>query len=352
MRWTDIQVTALAASLGRRERTADAVAEGRYTAEENEADGYLAVRVADKGPAVELAVGAANLAIARTRPDTPPFGLVVHSSWAHQGMDNFTPASYVQSRTVQGTAPALEVNQFSNGGLASIEMAAAYLTASPTPISALITTSDRFVLPAYDRYRSDQGMVLGDGGTALILSRGSGVARLLSTSIISDTTFHDLYMGDEAWTEAPGENGWPIDLRARKAQYIGRHGEDIFYDLVRNITSRQQQNIEAALADARLDKADITRWVFPHTGRSLGDWEWRKSMGITEASTTWDWAREVGHLGPGDQIGGLTHLIETSQVHVGDRVAMIGIGAGFTFGCVIVEITAEPDWTVSTNDHD
>jgi hypothetical protein len=54
MNWTDVQVTALATSLRCSERTADAVATGHYPAEENETDGYLAVRVGDEGPAVEI----------------------------------------------------------------------------------------------------------------------------------------------------------------------------------------------------------------------------------------------------------------------------------------------------------
>src|SRR5205823_2246963 len=169
---------------GRRVTTASAVAAGLYSARDNEADGYLAVRVADEGPAVEMAVEAANLALKRSELDAAEVSLVVHACTAHQGLENLAAASYVQSRTVQGTATAVEVNQLSNGGMIALELAAASLAVRPAPRAALLTTSDRFVPPTYDRYRSDQGTLFGDAATALVLSRRPGVARLLSTTVI------------------------------------------------------------------------------------------------------------------------------------------------------------------------
>ena len=56
MRWNDIYIDSVAAALGQKEPTAVAVAEGRYDAKENEANGYRAVRVTDDRAAVETAV--------------------------------------------------------------------------------------------------------------------------------------------------------------------------------------------------------------------------------------------------------------------------------------------------------
>jgi len=349
MQWTDIHLSSAAVSLGRRETTAQAVAEGRYSAEQNEVDGYLAVRVADRAPTIELAVEAANLALERTaeNSDGEEFALVTHSGWTYQGMDNFAPASYVQSRTVRGAATALEINQYSNGGMAALELAAAYLTAKDTVSRALVTTSDRFVPPAYDRYHTDSGFLFGDAGTALVLSRRPGVARLLTTSSLGDTTYGGAYIGAEPWSDAHGAAGFPVDLARRKEQYIAEHGADVLYDVFGSINRNYQLTVDTALEEADLKPGDIARWAFPNLGRSLVDWEWRKSMGITDAQTNWEWARQVGHLGPGDQFANLTHLLETSQVRVGDKVLLSGIGIGFTFRCAVVEITALPEWSLS-----
>lgn len=343
MRWNDLYISACATSLGRREPTELAVVEGRYDAEEREADDYRSVCVAADGPAVEMAVDAASLALKRGVLDE--IDLVVHSSVAHQGLDHFAPASYIQGKTVGGVGTALEVKQFSNGGLAAMDMAAAFLSVRPGA-SALLTTSDKFVPPVYDRYRSDRGVLMADGATAMVLSRDGGVARLLSTAVLSDGTYGAVYIGDEPWTEVGGGG---VDLRARREQYLADNG-GLLVKMVQSMTERQLEVVRAALADADMEPADVTRWVFANVGRSMVDWRFRRAMGVTDESrTTWHWGRGVGHLGAGDQVAGLTHLLESGEVAPGDRVVLCGVGMGFSYGSAVVEILDRPEWSNSAN---
>lgn len=329
-----------------------AVADGRYDAERHRVDGYLAVRIADKGPAVDLAIAAALVALERAGTDPAEFATVLHASYAHQGLDHFSVASYVQSRTVRGSAMAAQVNQGSNGGLASLELAAAYLTARAEPASALLTTSDRFVPPAWDRYRSDKGTLFSDGGTALVLSRGPAagdgggtrVAKLLATTIVGDTRFGDLYVGDEPWTDAGGEAGWPLDLCARRDSFLAAHGVDVLLELMLTVAKRQRGTIETALADAGLDSDAVQWWAFPNMGHQVIDWEFRRALGIDEARTTWEWGRRVGHIGAGDTFGALAHLLESGTARAGDKVVLFSIGQGDNYGCAVVEVLEEPTW--------
>lgn len=345
MRWNDIYLGAVAASLGRPETTEQAVAEGRYEAEQNLADGYLAVRVADGVPAVELAVAAAELALDRAATAAEDVRLVMHASVGHQGLDHFAPASYVQSRTVRGGASALEVKQASNGGLGALEIAAAYLAAAGTG-SVLLTTADTFGPPAYDRYHTDGGLLFSDGATGVVLRRGSGVARLLSTVVIGDTAHHGLYNENAPWTAAPGAGGWPVDLTPRQEKHVADlGGPAAFLEIVQALDEKQQETVRLAVADAGLEVADIDWWVFPNVGQTLVDWDTYKEMGVDESRTTTEWGRRVGHLGAGDQFAGLAYLLESRTVHAGDRVLLNSAGQGFTFGSAVVEIVAEPEWT-------
>ncbi|MET7653906.1 MULTISPECIES: ketoacyl-ACP synthase III family protein [unclassified Streptomyces] len=345
MRWNGIHVNACAAVLGDPEDTGAAVARGRYDEAEAVADGYLSISVAEGGPAVELAVQAASAAMARATVPASDIALVVHSSCNNQGLEHFAPASYVQGRTIGGQAPAVEVKQYSNGGLAALEIAAAYLTAQPEQAAALLTTSDVFALPGFDRYRSDKGVVFGDGGTGLVLSRSGGVARLLSTAVISDGTYGAVYLGNTPFEE-PGEDApdGPVDLRGRRDAYLEEHGE-LLMKIVQSLTERQQESVTVALRDAGLAAGDIDRWVLTNVGRTLDDVDFRDMFGIEDAATTWEWGRRVGHIGAADQIAGLTHLLETGAVGPGDKVALCGIGMGFTYACAVVEILGLPDWT-------
>lgn len=351
IRWSDLYIRGVAAALGRKVPTSVAVAEGWYDADQNAADGYLAVSIADKGPAVDLAIAAATIACERIDGDHPDLAIILHACFSHQGLDHFAAASYIQSRTVGGEAMALELKQFSNGSLAALELAAAYLTACGRPASALLTTSDRFAPPAYDRFRSDRGILYGDGGTALMLSTDPGphpVARLRSTHIIGDTRFGDLHIGPEPWTEASGEGGWPLRLGARRDGHLAEHGLDVLVDMMQVVAHRQRTVIEAALDDAGLNHEDIRWWVLPNMGQQQVDWEFRRALGVDEPHTTWTWGREVGHIGAGDAYGGLAHLLESRAARPGDHVAMFGIGQGDNYGCAVVEVLEEVEWDITT----
>ncbi|TDB81632.1 ketoacyl-ACP synthase III family protein [Micromonospora sp. KC721] len=348
MRWNDVFIGAAAASLGHAESTDQAVADGRYPEKDRDGDGYLSVRVVDHGPAVDLAVAAGRLAVDRSGHRPEEFALVTHSHVGFQGLDDFASAAHVQRRTIGGPAVATEVRQASNGGMAALELAAAYLSADPGRPAALLTTSDVFHPPAYDRWGTS-GTLYGDGGTALVLSRGAGVARLLSSVSLADTSHEGLQVGDEPWTEVSGGNGWPIDTGARIAGYVRQHGEEIFIDLVRRIFDAERRTVQGALADADVDPADIAWWVFPNMGLSLTDWDARAALGVNRDRTTWPWGRRCGHLGAGDQFAALAYLLESRRVRVGDRVLVNGAGTGFTFTSAVLEIQAEPEWTISAD---
>jgi len=283
------------------------------------------------------------VALKRSELDAAEVSLVVHACCAHQGLEGLAASSYVQSRTVQGTATALEVDQASNGGMIALELAAASLAARPEPRAALLTTSDRFVPPTWDRYRSDRGTVFGDAATALVLSRRPGVARLLSTTVIGDSSFVGMQVGDAPWTEAVDPGTWPVGLAARRKQYLEAHGAQVLMRYMVESTRLQQESIESALADAGVMADDVAWWVVPNIGKEL-DWDFRRRMGLDKARTTWPWGREVGHIGAGDQTGGLAYLFEAGLVHAGDRVALVGVGLGDNYGCAVLEILGEPEW--------
>lgn len=344
MKWSDVYVRGSAVWLGRLEDLRDAVAAGRYDQDEAIADDLAAVRVADETDApVEMAVNAASTALARSGVPTEQVELILHAYVGHQGVDQFAPASYVQGKAVGGRANAVEVRQASNGGMAALQLAAAHLTASTGPAAALVTTADKFPEPAWNRYRADNGLILSDGATGIVLSREPGIARLLSSVIIGDATHEQLYRGEGPWTSHPGAEGWPVDLRARKEQYFAK-GHDLL-GVIGSITRHQEESLLTALEEAGVAVDDVTRFVFPHVGRILQDWESRKALGIDESRTTWAWGRTVGHLGAGDQIAGLNHLLEAGELRAGDKVVLCGVGNGWAYSAAVLEITQDVDWT-------
>ncbi|WP_344942043.1 ketoacyl-ACP synthase III family protein [Sphaerisporangium flaviroseum] len=335
-------MNASAAWIGQREDVQKAVAEGRYDAAEYQEDGYIALPVAgpDDSPA-DMAVSAGQVAVERAGVPGGDFTIVLCATTSFQGLDHWSPAPYIQHRTVGSGAQSVEVRQACNGGMAALELAAAYLSVGSLSAAALLTTTDKFALPQFDRFRSDKGMARGDGATALVLSRRPGVARLLSTASIGDPKHEGTGRGDAKWADASGEQGWPVDLRSRREQYTDRMGD--IKTIMTDLAVRQHESVQLALADAKVDFADINWFVFPNVSQGVAKIR-NQAFGIDEGRTTTRWGLETGHIGAGDQFGGLTYLLETHQVSVGDRVLLSGAGGGWNFTAAVVEITEVPDW--------
>jgi 3-oxoacyl-[acyl-carrier-protein] synthase-3 len=331
MRWEDVYISSCATVLGQRELTADAVAQGRYDAEGWLAGGYESVCVAGDGPPVDMAVQAAQRALARSAVNTEDVNLLLHASCGPQAPDHVAAASYIQGHTVGGTGCALEIKQSYNGGIAALHLAAAHLRAESFGAAALVTTSDKFALPSVDRYRADPGIVLADGATGVVLSRSGGVARLLSSVVVGDGSFSEVV----AFGVAERDTARTTFLTEPQSPLLS---------MVRSMSMLQLQSVRLALRDARLGAEAIRWWVCDHVGLARLDRTFHRVMGIDEANTTAKWGRTVGRLGAGDQVAGLTWLLEGTAVQVGDRVALCGTGRGLSYGCAIVEIITEPNW--------
>jgi 3-oxoacyl-[acyl-carrier-protein] synthase III len=314
-----------------------AVAEGRYPPEEAAETELQSVLVAGREAPPEMAVQAAREALERSGVPPEAICLCLHASICFQGLEFYPVASYIHHAAVgPSSALALEVKALSNGGLCALEVAASYLAADRSRTAALLTTADKFCLPWIDRWRSDTGMVMADGAAALVLSRRGGVARVLSVATVGDSSLEGLHRGEDAFTEAP----LPIDVHRRKRAYLAQVGLD---HMLRRFRSGLRASVDRALSDARTDLRELARFVLPNVGRILLQREYFEALEIPEARTTWSWGRRIGHLGAGDQIAGLAHLIDSGAVSPGDRCLLMGVGAGFSWTCAVIEIETR-DW--------
>lgn len=320
-----------------------AVDGGRYDAGDRKADAYASVAVAEDEAPPEMAAAAARLALDRSGIAPSGVALLLHASAWFQGVDYWPAASFVH-REVLGDdgrrAPALDVQQMCAGALGALELAASYLAADASRTSALVTTADRFTGPGFDRWRGDvRGIVYGDGAAAAVLAR-SGFARLLAVSTVVDTALEGMYRGDEPFASAPGR---PVDVRARRAAFAA-HARRLVGSLAERTASGLAEAVGQALDEAGLKLADVSRFAFPNVGLHVLRTRYAEPLGLDVERTTWDWGRRTGHVGAADQLTALTHLVETGRVGPGDRVLLVGIGAGFAWTCAAVEIAERPAW--------
>ena len=320
---------------------ADAIASGECEPKCVDRTDIESVSFSADESAAEMAVAAARIALRRGGCTAESVRLILHADTYHQGQDLWPVGSYLQRETVRNDCLALEIRQMSNGGMAAMELAVAYLTAEPGRADALLTAADRFCLPGIDRWRTDPGTPYADGASALVLSRRGGYARLVSLSVHADSDLEPLHRGNEPFGRVPFQHRMPVDFAAAKLSFAKEFGLSFG---INKANAGQRAVVEEALADADLKLADAEWVVLPHFGRRRLDVNYLRPFDIDPDRTTWAWSRTVGHLGAGDQFAGLSHLVDSGRAKPGDRCVLIGVGAGYSWGCAVVEITDQPSW--------
>ncbi|MEU1798773.1 ketoacyl-ACP synthase III family protein [Streptomyces californicus] len=349
MLFDNLYLAGMGAYLPERVTTAQAVAEGRYDADEAAALGWASVAVAGDIPAPDMAVMAAKDALAVSGHDTRDMAVLMHATCNHQGPDMWSPQHYILRNTVGGHVPAVEIRQGCNGFLAAMELAGCYLGASDDRAAALVTSADNWGDPLVDRWRATPGGLFGDAATAVVLSREQGFARLLNVRATSLPDLEELNRGGEPLFPPGCTTGRRVDLRERAATYQG--GQDV----VRAgalMGETQRALILQTLEEAGLGVGDITRVAHQFVGDRGVLQRLLEPFGENAADLgVWDFGRSMGHTGANDQTSGLFHLLTTGQLAGGDRVLLLGAGAGIAFSCAIVEIIDIPAWACGPEPH-
>ena len=220
--------------------------------------------------------------------------------------------------------------------MAALDVAAAYLRSGAADPAALITTADRFAGPGYDRWHSDPGTVYADGGTAVVLSRSGGFARLLSVALVSDSYLEGMHRAGSAHgIGLTSTHRHPVDLGGHKRKFLDVTGLSA---TMTAIAAGQRQALETALAAADTKLDEIDWFLLPHFGLRRLTSNYLRHLGVDAERTSWSFGRTVGHLGAGDHLAALEHLLTTGRIRPGHRCALLAVGAGFTWSCAVLHV--------------
>ncbi|WP_203911372.1 ketoacyl-ACP synthase III family protein [Rhizocola hellebori] len=319
----------------------DAIASGECDPRLVRRTEVVSVAVSPRESAAEMAVVAARVALERAGSTSADVDLILHADTYHQGQDLWPVASYIQRETVRNTCSAIEIRQMSCGGMAAVDLATSYLTAQPGRADALLTTADRMCLPGVNRWSTDPGTPYADGATAIVLSTRGGYAKLRSIVMYADSELEGVHRGDEPFSPAPFSHRIPVDFEAAKQAFTRQFGLSF---AIQRVNASQRFAIKQACADADAELAEMDWVILPHFGHRRLEVGYFREFGIDPARTTWEWSRTIGHLGAGDQFASLGYLVDTGRAKPGDRCLMVGVGAGYTWGCAVVDIIAHPGW--------
>ncbi|MER5861985.1 ketoacyl-ACP synthase III family protein [Kitasatospora sp. NPDC002040] len=318
-----------------------AVADGRYEAALQERTGMVSVAIAgedDSQP--EMAVRAGLQAVAQSGLADREFGLLLHATAGFNGLDGWNVGSYLQHRIIGGEGTAFEIRQLSNGAVGSIELAAGHLRGGTDRSAALITASDRFEAPVWDRWHMHPGLIFGDGASALVLSRRPGFARLVSSVTVAHPELEGMQRGSLPFTANSDPAQHPVRIIDRTRDFAAR--ELPLSRVVELMDAALVRTATAACAEAGIRPTDAEHVIMPNFGLEMVKRETLDPLGIALERTPWQWAVETGHVGATDQFGALDHLAHQGLLEPGQRVLMTGIGGGFNWTSVVLEIVGRP----------
>lgn len=331
MRIDDTYIRGIGAWLPAALPVEEAVARGLYDADACADDGYRSICIEEDLVAVQMAAEAGRraLAAAGTAPDS--IGTLFHGGLWYQGAEMWPAASYVADQVAHRHTNAFDLQQQCNVGLSGLELAARLLATGGDDI--MVTTADRFTGSRFDRWRTEAGIVYGDGAAAAIISRTPAPLRIVATRTVSTNDAEPVIRGPEFGVETPVE---PLVLQSRFDHFATTGG---LRAAVARVLGAVGDAVSGVLADAEATLDDMTRVIVPSAGRTKFDRQLGSLAAFDIARSNWQFAQTIGHMGASDQMVGLAHLVTEGTLRAGDRILLLGGGAGFTCTCAVLEWT-------------
>nr|WP_221333679.1 3-oxoacyl-[acyl-carrier-protein] synthase III C-terminal domain-containing protein [Nocardia transvalensis] len=316
---------------------AEAVERGWYDAGEAARSKLVSITAAGSTPAPDLAVSAAERAVAAAGLCAEEFAFVFHTNVHPQGPDGWSAQHYINRRTIDQPVPSVEIRNGCIGFLSSLQLAVANLRTTPDRGAALLTCADNFGTPSVDRWTASSLFVLADGGGALVLSNTGGFARLLAIGSLSAPELEERHRSGEPMFPPGLTDGRTLNFEERMADFQRRVTEGLLRPR-NDFGSVVIDTVERVLKEADTSLSEITRVV--HDGFaywSLHDL-FLDPLGIGLDRGVWEFTRTVGHAGPLDQIRGLEYLWRTGQLAVGDTVLMFTGAPGMEAAAAVIRI--------------
>ncbi|QTD96711.1 ketoacyl-ACP synthase III family protein [Streptomyces cyanogenus] len=297
------------------------------------------VPVAPGTPGVELAADAARRALDLAGLPVEQLALLIHATMFSEGPEGWAPVGYVMRELGCGQIPGFEVSQGCNGTLAGVELAAGWLALAPEGAGALVTAGLQADLPQVERWRSAGfGMAIGDGGSALLLGKEEGIARIEAVNSLTYADLEAMHRGDlplaQGGTGAPAKVDVPG--RAREFAIARRYNQ---FDFHRIFTMMYAEVTQRTLKEAGFTTDDLERVVFTNAGAEIIEADLLQPLGLPLSRATWDFGRTIGHIGASDQAISLDHLLRSGQLDAGDRVLLVGGTQGYNVSSVVLTVT-------------
>ena len=243
--------------------------------------------------------------------------------------DMLLPSTACLAQAKMGlTCPAYDLNAACTGFIYAIEMATAMIE-SGRARTIMVIGAD--VLSSIVDY-TDRGtcILFGDGAGAVVL-QASDEPGVLSVRLGADGTGADLLYVPAGGSAAPVT---PESLAAGDT-YLKMNGNEVFKFAVRAIPGVTKQ----ALADSGLTTDDVD-WLVPHQANQRITDTVAQRLGIPHDRVVCR-IEDTGNTSAASIPIALDSLYRDGHLRAGNVLALVGFGAGLTYGAAIVRWTRE-----------
>jgi len=219
---------------------------------------------------------------------------------------------------LRGTCECFDMNNGCMGFLSAFDVGARSVATGRGPVAIVVgELGSRFITPEDPR----PFLVVGDGVAAAVLERGGAGEGILASWLRNDGTI----AGDVA-LEHPGLTGRRETTRFTSSN---RHITELAVEAYR-------WSIEAVLHEAGLPLGEV-EWIVLHqpNGSLLRAVTDALALDVARMVSV---VREVGSVGAASIPISLDRLMRSRRVRPDDRILMAGVGAGASYGAILLRV--------------
>ena len=269
-----------------------------------------------RGSAAELGAESLRRSLAAARLEATDLARLVFVSSVGQDLVFPATANLIAAELgLRGTCDCFDLNNACMGFLTAFDIAARSIATGGGPVGVVIVEfGSRYITPDDPR----PYLVFGDAATSAIFTGGRSDEGLLSVFLRNDgVAFGNVVL------DHPGITGKSETIRFT-ANNATMSGEAI--DAIRS-------SVDAVLNDAKLSIADVD-WLLPHqpNGALLRAIVETLDIPIERVTPV---VQDFGSVGSASIPISLDRLYKSGRVRPGDRILMVGVGAGLSYGAIL-----------------
>ena len=274
-------------------------------------------------PPSAMGIEAAKKALAESKVPVEEIDMILVATMTP---DYITPstAALVQAKLGASNAAALDIQAACTGFLYGLSIAKAYIE-SGLYRHVLVVATEK--LSTIINYKDRNTCVLfGDGASAAVVSDHGAGFSIDSFCLGADGELAELLIIPAGGARQPSS----CESVAQGLHFLHMEGKEVFKHAVRRMSAAAKK----CLAKAGLTEEQVN-WLVPHQANIRIIEAIAKSFNIP-SEKVYKTVHKYGNTSASSVAIALEELIHEEQIHAGERLLLVGFGAGLTWGAAVL----------------